>query len=240
MNGGSSYRSRIAAIAQRLGSDPVFGPGLKVPRFELVRHSADEIALFEEQLGVRLPEEYIRVLVETGSGAGPYYGLFAPVKVQAEIESLNEILQKEGRKLPKPNAPFPFQQSDADEICARTTIEASETLGRAVWLADGCVPICDQGCTFSGVLVIAGELRGTIWSVNDDSSVAEWRPGIRPPGLLAEGSLDSGRFVSSFKPRPLPSPPRPPTFTQWYESWLERLETDLADYANFKLGNNLR
>ena len=128
MNGGSSYRSRIAAIAQRLGSDPVFGPGQKVPRFELRRHSADEIALFEEQLGVRLPEEYIRVLVETGSGAGPYYGLFAPGKVLAKIESLNEILQKKGKKLPKPNAPFPFQQSDADEICARKTIETSETL----------------------------------------------------------------------------------------------------------------
>jgi hypothetical protein len=46
----------------------VFGAGLKGHRFELTRHSNDEITLLEEQLGIRLPEEYAQVLTETGSG----------------------------------------------------------------------------------------------------------------------------------------------------------------------------
>jgi hypothetical protein len=229
-----SYRSRIAAIATRASSDQVFGAGLKGHRFELTRHSNDEITLLEEQLGIQLPEEYAQVLTETGSGAGPYYGLFPPGKILQEIESLKQILLRVGIKAPCPSAPFPFQQADADEICARGTIERSEPLGKAYWLSDGCIPICSQGCTFFSALVTAGELRGKVWSLNDDGAIAEWRPGVRPPGLLPDGSYSSGRFVIEFAPRPLPTPPRPPTFIQWYESWLERLEIDLDDYNHFK------
>jgi hypothetical protein len=53
--------------------------------------------LFEEQLGVHLPDEYVRLLIEAGSAAGPDYGLFAPGKVLAEIELWNGIHQREGR-----------------------------------------------------------------------------------------------------------------------------------------------
>ena len=226
-------RDRIAAIAKRADSDQVFGvfgAGEWGHRFEVALHSPEQMVLFEEQLGVRLPEEYVHLLTETGSGAGPYYGLFSPGKVLAEIETLNATLGKEGRKLPSAADPFPFRQRDADEMSARGTIEAA---GKAVWLADGCIPICCHGCTFFTALVTAGELRGTAWSVNDDGEVAQWWPGGRPPGLLGEGSFESGRFVPTFKPRALPTIPSPPTLLQWYESWLERIETDLDDYEEF-------
>jgi hypothetical protein len=227
-----SYKSRIDAIAKRVGSEQVFGAGQKGHHFELTVHSPDEISLLEEQLGVRLPEEYAQLLIETGSGAGPYYGLFPPGRILKEIELLKED-QREGVRSPSPSAPFPFRQSDADEICARRSIDASETLGRARWLSDGCIPICCQGCTFLGALVTAGELRGKVWSLNDDGRVAEWRPGVRPPGLLPDGSSTSGQFVVGFAPRPLPALRTPPTFLQWYESWLERIEIDLDDYGHF-------
>lgn len=227
------YGSRIEKIARRCACDQVFGAvgaGNWGHRFNLIRHSLDEIAIFEDQLAVHLPEEYTRLLVDTGSGAGPYYGLFSPEKVLAEIESMNTTLTREGRKLPSPADPFPFRQSDANEMSARGTIE---TAGKAVWLADGCIPICNQGCTFSAALVTAGELRGTVWSVNDDGAVAQWAPGVRPPGLLGEGNMRSGRYVPTFVPRSLPAIPCPPTLLQWYESWLERMEIDLDDYAEF-------
>jgi hypothetical protein len=216
-----SYRSRLAVVAERAGSDLVFGAGPKHGhRFEITQHSPAEITLLEEQLGVRLPEQYAQLLIETGSGAGPYYGLFPPRRILREIE----LLKEEGTKSTSPSAAFPFRQSDADEICARRTIDASEPLGRARWLSDGCVPIYSQGCTFLSVLVTAGELRGHVWSVNDDGAVAEWRPSVSPPGLVAVG----------FAPRTLPPRPLPLTFLDWYESWLERVETDLDDYSQFK------
>ena len=122
-------------------------------------------------------------------------------------------------------------QADADEICARSTIERSEPLGRAYWLSDGCIPICSQGCTFFSALVTAGELRGKATMM---VRLRNGGPAVRPPGLLPDGSYTSGRFVIEFAPRPLPTPPRPPTFIQWNESWLERLEIDLDDYNHFK------
>jgi hypothetical protein len=97
MSNGLMYRDRIAEIAKRPASDQVFGvfgAGNWGHRFELTRHSLDEIALLEKQLGVHLPEDYRQVLVETGSGAGPYYGLFAPGKILAEIELGSELRQK--------------------------------------------------------------------------------------------------------------------------------------------------
>jgi SMI1 / KNR4 family (SUKH-1) len=224
-----SYQSRIAGFATRAGSDKVFGAG---HRFELTRHSPAQILLFEEQLGVRLPEEYVQVLTETGSGAGPYYGLFPPGKVLQEIENLMHD-SAEGIELARPSAPFPFRQADADAICARLKIDR-QAPGKAAWLSNGCIPLCTQGCTFHNALVTAGELRGRVWSVNDDGSPAEWAPAQRPPGLLPEGSVISGKYVVEFMPRPLPAPPTPPTFLQWYESWLERVEIDLDDYSRYK------
>jgi hypothetical protein len=235
-----SYQARIAAIARYPNSDLVFRAGQTGHCFELTRHSPDEITLFEEQLGVRLPEEYVQLLLETGSGAGPYCGLFPPGKVLAEIESLKDIVERKGRALPSPSAPFPFQQSDADEIRLRCEIGPSETLGKAVWPTNGCIPICDHGCTFLSALVTAGDQRGKVWSLNNDGAIAEWRPGTRPPGLLPEGSFQSGHFVTCFVPRTLASPPRPPTFIQWYESWLEQMEIDLDDYSVFKLKDPMR
>lgn len=73
------YRDRIVRIARRPACNRVFGvlgSGNWAHRFDLTRHSHDESALLEEQLGVNLPEDYKQLLVETGSGAGPYYGLF--------------------------------------------------------------------------------------------------------------------------------------------------------------------
>jgi hypothetical protein len=235
------YRDRIAEIAKRPACDQVFGVlGSEVwgHRFELARHSLDEMGLLEEQLEVYLPEDYKQVLVETGSGAGPYYGLFAPGKILAEIELWNGIRLKEDGVQPRASAPFPFRQSDANEICSRQKIARSENLGRATFPSDGCIPICCQGCTFFSVLVTAGEQLGRVWSVNSDGSPAEWRPGVRPPGFLPGLRKDGSqtRFKEpdrGFVPKHLSAIPSPPTFLQWYESWLERVETDLDDYRDY-------
>lgn len=236
MNADRTYRARIVAIAKRPGCDQVFGAGDKGHRFELASHSLDEIALFEEQLGVRLPDEYVRLLTQTGSGAGPYYGLFAPGKVLAEIELWNGIRQKEGGVPPSPSAPFPFLQSDADKICAHDRVNNPETAGRAVWPCDGCIPICCQGCSGISSLITAGEQRGKVWSVDTDGlPIAGWWPEGRAMGMLPQWETTAGKRVIVFQPKRLPLPPSPPTVLQWYESWLERVETDLDDYRDFKL-----
>jgi hypothetical protein len=206
-----SYRRRVADIAKKKGSVEVFGACQWSGHcFVHIQHSSDEIESLEKELGVRLPEEYVQFLTEVGSGAGPYYGLFPPAKILSEISC---------RKSAIPSATFPFQKSDAEAIRSRLDNHDSDAFGEAPWLCEGCIPICEHGCTLYSVLVTSGELRGTGWDVNDDGAVAQWQPAGRPPGLPVPRS----RFVS------LPEPPCPPTFLQWYESWIERLETDLPD-----------
>lgn len=47
----------------------------------------------------------------------------------------------------------------------------------------------------------------------------EWFPAQRPPGIVEPGR----------ERRELPPLGFPCSFLEWYESWLERCETDLAD-----------
>jgi hypothetical protein len=102
MKEASYHRTRLAAISRRLGSNRVFGAGYKGHHFELTLHSPDEITVFEEQLGVRLPEEYVRLLTETGSGAGPYYGLLAPRKILGRNREIEPGTQPQGPQFGNP------------------------------------------------------------------------------------------------------------------------------------------
>jgi hypothetical protein len=216
------HRSRVAAIANKPGSHEIFGAGPEYGhRFKLAIHSPDEVRHFEKALGVSLPEEYSQILIEAGSGAGPYYGLLAPANILSEISSLLYDVT-EGEKSPKPSDPFPLRKSDLDQTLTRHASGTYESHLSALWLSDGCIPICNQGCTALSALITAGEMRGTVWTVNDDGAVAQWWPGTRPPGLLP----------LEFSLRPLPAISVPPTFLEWYESWLERVETDLDDYKH--------
>jgi hypothetical protein len=237
MMSGQNYRARISAIAKRPDSYHVFGAGYKGHGYQLVSHSPHQIALFEEQLGVHLPDDYTQLLMQTGSGAGPYYGLWSPDKVLAEVASWNETCLKESGCVPNPSLPFPFQQSDADDIDSRNSPDPWENVGKAPDYSNGWIPICCQGCTFFDVLVTAGEQRGKIWSVNADGGpMLGWWPASGSPGLLnlmKDGSLE-GLGKRGFRGRRIPSPPSPPTFLQWYDAWLQRVETDLDDYADYK------
>lgn len=53
----------------------VFGASKHKYQFELSASMAD-VRAFEQKHGLKLPENYVRVLTELGSGAGPYYGLY--------------------------------------------------------------------------------------------------------------------------------------------------------------------
>jgi hypothetical protein len=216
----SSYQRRMDEIAKRPASQEVFGAhGKSGHHFVLTRHSKSEVAHLEDQLGVCLPEEYAQFLIEVGSGAGPSYGLFSPAKMLDEIRNLNSDLEK-GTHVPSPNAVFPLHESDAREIRRRLDNHDPDPFAEAGWLCDGCVPICFHGCTFWTALVTAGKLCGTVWDVACyEGTDGQWLPASRPTGVL-----NSARRIES-----LPALPSPPTFLQWYASWLERVETELPD-----------
>jgi hypothetical protein len=57
--------------------------------------------------GVRLPEDYRQFLIEVGSGAGPYNGLFSPTGLLEEMDNWLEV------RRPNPSLPFGITRVDA-------------------------------------------------------------------------------------------------------------------------------
>jgi hypothetical protein len=216
------YRSIVESLRERGGSDRLFGAGATFGhRFDLYRPSRDEIAQLEEELGVELPPDFARFLLECGSGAGPYYGIFPPSRILEEFRALNEDLPSSSEP-GNPGLDFALSKADAQLVVERILEDHPEPRLRAPWPADGAIPICDQGCGGYNVLVTARELRGTVWGVFENVDLAWWWPAERPVGVVQPG----------FKPRPLPPLAAPPSFREWYESWLERATVDLEDLSH--------
>jgi hypothetical protein len=194
----------------------VFGANLH--RYRSQPASVVELDDLERALGVTLPAGYRRFLLSVGYGAGPYYGLWSPDQVLEDYDGLREEHEEEFGRPVRADLSFPLGWADAEAMAPRAG-EPHAGWRDLTYPADGCVPICHQGCTFWSVLVTAGELAGTVWDVTCYAGFdGQWSPARRAPGLL----------VGKDEYRPLPPLPAPPTFMEWYDGWLERALFDLG------------
>lgn len=84
----SQVEERIARLAARQGSFEIFGASKHRYRTHVVSEAA--LQQLEQQLGTALPGPYRTFLNTIGYGAGPYYGLFGPGEILAELNPLSE------------------------------------------------------------------------------------------------------------------------------------------------------
>jgi hypothetical protein len=206
---------RVAALNHRPGSSEIFGA--EKHRFRLRPHSPKEVARLELHLGVTLPDSYRQFLTEVGSGAGPYYGIYSPDELLENFARIQSYLDEEQPR-PNPSTEFAFNRHDAAETATRLRDKVQEPWLCLSWPTHGCVPICFQGCTYWSALITAGECAGTVWDVACyEGWNGQWSPARRASGLLNLKTKTKLLDLSS-----------PPTFLEWYEAWLERVEADLA------------
>jgi hypothetical protein len=108
------------------------------------------VASLETALGVPLPDEY-RAFVTTvhGGGAGPGYGLLPPRAEGA------------GR--------FPYGRAQAMDLLERRKGDERFAMlpGTGDGAAPGCLRLSDQGCGWEDVLVLEGEMKGTVWTAGE-------------------------------------------------------------------------
>jgi hypothetical protein len=123
----------------------------------------------------------------------------------------------------RPAAVFSLSANDLRDIEAKLASGDKSPAAERDWPCSGCLPICDQGCTFWSVLVLSGEFVGRVWDVACFTGHSgQWLPARRPPGWWEFGMPH---------PRELPRLPSPPTFSEWFSGWVERCLTDLAEQA---------
>jgi hypothetical protein len=205
--------------------------GAKKHKYQSYPVSSEELERLEGELGVRLPEDYRHFLLVIGYGAGPYYGLASPDEILTEISANNDMCK--GR-FPVPGQPFPFTNEQAEE-CWRIMGEHREAAYLTEFPTDGCIPICFEGCTFWTYLVTAGDLKGSLWSHNEEVYYENeegpymdvWNLAPEPPCILRL-HMDRNNF-KPFVPVWEPALSPFPTFLDWYCAWIDRCFLDLEE-----------
>jgi len=117
--------------------------------------SEAEVATFEEEQGIRLPEDYRQFLTQAGNGgAGPYFGLLPLEKWD------DAVLEEAPDYLARPSPLRPDQPEDTPW---------EEALG-CTWeeLFQGTLALVHQGCAYYALLVVSGVYRGRVVYVSLD------------------------------------------------------------------------
>ncbi|HEX4512843.1 MAG TPA: SMI1/KNR4 family protein, partial [Polyangiaceae bacterium] len=126
----------------------------------------------EEQVGVRLPDDYRVFLLEVGAGgAGPGYGIFLLARADGWGWDGDGATLTGDLATPFPHANewnVTFEEWDEE-----AEAEDAYWARRDVWNDDvywhpkqttGAICICHEGCALRDWLVVTGPQRGMMWS----------------------------------------------------------------------------
>lgn len=203
----TGVRERVLALRTAPEMSEVFGAVWLDDhghRFELLPPLTQaELEETEEELGVRLPEEYRGFLLEVGAGgAGPDYGVF-PLRPGAEGNRARASRLAEPFRPDEVEALFDEHQenepardgfaSDEEFVAAyRAWDDHDDELREEIFA--GTLHLSSQGCAYYSVLAVTGPEAGTMW---DD---------IRALGELVAPQRRAGAERL--------------TFAEWYLGWL--------------------
>ena len=155
----------LKLLEQARAKDPDFTRfGAYSHQYKLAAPASEEaIQEFEEQQGIRLPEEYRNFLMFIGNGgAGPYYGLYG-------LKALKEDLSDSHgaglyRVMEEPVIYPKMREEDWDKVAN----PEGRRKGDEPHPYAGVLPIGTQGCTLMTGLILAGPYRGQVVYYDED------------------------------------------------------------------------
>lgn len=155
----------LKLLEQARAKDPDFARfGAYSHQYKLAAPAGEEaIRKFEEQQGVRLPEEYRDFLTFIGNGgAGPYYGLYGLKALKDDLSDSRGL--RRCRSLEEPVIYPKMSEEEWDRI---VNLE-SRRKGENVYPYTGVLPIGTQGCTLMTGLMLTGPYRGQVVYYDND------------------------------------------------------------------------
>lgn len=167
-------REKLQELKVRDAKYMVFGS--KAHKYITYSVNETDILKFENDYGIRLPEEFREFLLEIGYGAGPNYGVYSVDKIRQELLDNSEILSKEI----KLNSNFKFSNKDAEAYIELKKNGVQGYYYKILSGMEGWMPICHHGCSYYSILVVSGEQTGKVWSLSQDGYQ------ILPEGVLNE------------------------------------------------------
>ena len=155
----------LKLLGQAKAKDPDLARfGAYSHQYKLAVPAGEEaIQKFEEQQGIRLPEEYRDFLMLVGNGgAGPYYGLYG-------LKALKEDLSdSHGVRLYRVMEEPVIYPKMSEEEWGRMADPEGRRKGEEVHPYAGILPIGTQGCTLMTGLMLAGPYRGQVVYYDED------------------------------------------------------------------------
>jgi hypothetical protein len=194
----TSIRAKLDAARSDAAAAKTFGASSH--RFELhPAVPADEVAAFEERLGVGLPADYRAFLIEVGNGgAGPHHGIFPMGTWDAGGHGVVDF-RKSKESLGDPSKPFPYEEAWNWSEARLEELQEDDSgdleLEYLSVVVDGAIPICHEGCALRDWLVLTGKEAGHVWH-DATADFGGWWPWQDATGAHL-------------------------TFTRWYEDWLD-------------------
>lgn len=155
----------LKLLGQAKAKDPDLARfGAYSHQYKLAVPAGEEaIQKFEEQQGIRLPEEYRDFLMLVGNGgAGPYYGLYG---LKALKEDLSDSHGVRLYRVMKEPVIYPKM---SEEEWDRMADPEGRRKGEEVHPYAGILPISIQGCTLMTGLMLAGPYRGQVVYYDED------------------------------------------------------------------------
>ena len=192
-------RARASGTSFGMFGEESHGYELHAPLLET------DVAAFENEHVIRLPDDYRQFLTRVGNGgAGPYYGLFQFGEMDQGFDHgpWGDFVGRLSSPFPhsspwndltgKPNEQALLDSNENDAL-----IEAFEQKYYDSRHVDGAIPICHLGCALRQWLVISGPEAGNVWC----DARADYK-GLFP--LQTQGHVRT-------------------SFFKWYRDWLDEV-----------------
>ena len=188
--------------------------------------SESDIRAFETAMGMPLPGDYRAYINQIGYGAGPHYGLYSLEHIKKDYPYFKNRFFDE---VEEENAYGEIARfSDLThahvtlyiDLYNQSTTEYLSYIAPTVGSVEGALVITEDGCTYHHLLVVAGELKDTIWDVSYESGFSAIPEGVFVPEAY-EVQVRNGVIIKHQAENRVKCNGRPFSFQEWINNWLD-------------------